>query len=253
MGNSLNTIQSLKTVDAWIDTINANINGGVRTGYKSSRLKFGGSNVNVQRGGNATSSPLQFAETGLSAANTIIDFSQGAVTASTENTHMAIQGAGFFLLNNVTGTSTDMFTRDGEFRGDAQGYLVHTSGLYLFDPASNELVWDNSNGGTPPNAFDILLSAFVAQGGGGLIDVAADKQTLQYTRFGSTVFEYPGATTGIGTTATATILQKSLEASNASMTQSVPELSLAQKMFSALTKVLQISQTNADAILSLIR
>jgi hypothetical protein len=38
--------------------INANINGGVRTAYKSTRLKFAGSNVNVQRAGTTLSSPL---------------------------------------------------------------------------------------------------------------------------------------------------------------------------------------------------
>jgi flagellar hook protein FlgE len=56
-----------------------------------------------------------------------------------------------------------------------------------------------------------------------------------------------------GTSADNTILSKSLEASNASMTQSVPELSLAQKLFSALTKVLQTKQTNVDGVLNLIR
>jgi flagellar hook protein FlgE len=49
------------------------------------------------------------------------------------------------------------------------------------------------------------------------------------------------------------LLTKSLEASNASMTQSVPELSLAQKLFSALTKVLQSKQTNVDGVLNLVR
>ena len=84
MANEQSTVQSLKAVDAWIDVINANINGGVRTAYKSSRLKFGGSNVNIGRAGNATSLPLQIPETGLMTANTVIDFSQGAVTTSTE-------------------------------------------------------------------------------------------------------------------------------------------------------------------------
>jgi hypothetical protein len=37
------------------------------------------------------------------------------------------------------------------------------------------------------------------------------------------------------------------------MTQSVPELSLAQKLFSALTKVLQTKQTNVDSVLNLVR
>jgi flagellar basal body rod protein FlgG len=253
MSSEQSTIQSLKSVDAWIDVINANINGGVRTGFKSSRLKFSGSNVEMLRAGSATNLPLQIPEAGLMMANTIIDFSQGAVTASTENTHLAIQGEGFFLLNTFLGTGTDYLTRDGEFRTDAQGYLVHTSGQYLIDPASNELIWDDSNGGTPPNAWDVKLSAYVAAAGGSLIYLT-DKQNLQYTKFGSTVWVYTGGgTTPIGTAADATILQKSLEASNASMTQSVPELSLAQKLFSALTKVLQTKQTNTDGVLNLIR
>jgi flagellar hook protein FlgE len=57
----------------------------------------------------------------------------------------------------------------------------------------------------------------------------------------------------LSTTATSTILSKSLEASNASMTQSVPELSLAQKLFSALTKVMQTGQTTVDSVLNLVR
>jgi flagellar hook protein FlgE len=69
----------------------------------------------------------------------------------------------------------------------------------------------------------------------------------------STVFDY--SSTGLawdaGTSSDATVLSKSLEASNASMTQSVPELSLAQKLFSALTKVLQTKQTNVDGVLNL--
>jgi flagellar basal body rod protein FlgG len=250
------TIQSLKAVDAWIDVINANINGGVRTAFKASRLKFGGSNTNLSRAGNATSLPLQFPEPSLTMVNTVIDFSQGAITASTERTHFAIQGEGFFVLNNISGTATDLFTRDGEFRHDLQGYLVHASGLYLYDAGSNELVWDDSNGGAAPNWFDLPLSQFLANGGAGLV-VINDKQALEYTNYGATVYNFQPwnllATTGVGTATSATILTKSLEASNASMTQSVPELSLAQKLFSALTKVLQTTQTNLDGVLNLVR
>jgi hypothetical protein len=55
MASEVSTIQSLKAVDAWIDVINANINGGVRTAFKSSRLKFSGSNTDVQRAGSSPS------------------------------------------------------------------------------------------------------------------------------------------------------------------------------------------------------
>jgi flagellar basal body rod protein FlgG len=82
-----------------------------------------------------------------------------------------------------------------------------------------------------------------------------DRQSLTYSQYGSTVFK-PGSQLGnekvVDHTET-TILSKSLEASNASMTQSVPELSLAQKLFSALTKVLQTKQTNVDGVLNLVR
>jgi flagellar hook protein FlgE len=98
-----------------------------------------------------------------------------------------------------------------------------------------------------------------------LMDISS-LQGLKYSTFGSTVFDFGYAHTGAAgsrgsidasqkmlNNTSSTILTKSLEASNASMTQSVPELSLAQKLFSALTKVLQTKQTNVDGVLNLIR
>ena len=74
MANSVTTIQSLKAVDAWIDVINANINGGVRTAFKSAKLSFAGSNVDVIKAGTSTALPLQMPEPSLVSANTVIDF-----------------------------------------------------------------------------------------------------------------------------------------------------------------------------------
>ena len=78
MSGEITTISSLRAVDAWIDVINANINGGVRTAFKQSRLKFAGSNSQVNRPGNDQRPPLQFAEPGLMTANTVIDFTQAS-------------------------------------------------------------------------------------------------------------------------------------------------------------------------------
>jgi flagellar hook protein FlgE len=312
MAGEISTIQSLKAVDAWIDVINANINGGVRTGFKSSRLKFAGSNVDVSRAGTATSLPLQFPESGLTTANTVIDFSQGAITASTETTHLAIQGTGWFLLadpasvNTTTGAglgftaSTKLYlTRDGEFRTNQNGFLVSANGYFLvtgtainatgqlpfpgngmrcvYNDLDNPGVNATVTGATKlsdflSNNFDgtqTAPSGAVLAGMNGvpsLVKVTLGMQSLQYSQFGSTVFDFgftfvsgvlgsPNAQIKLerATTADATILSKSLEASNASMTQSVPELSLAQKLFSALTKVLQTKQTNVDGVLNLIR
>jgi flagellar hook protein FlgE len=326
MASDISTIQSLKAVDAWIDVINANINGGVRTAYKASRLKFGGSNTDVARSGNATSLPLQFPEPALTTSNTVVDWTQGAITASTEASHLAIQGEGFFLLaspelidttpganfgtTRAAGFTTGKFlvTRDGEFRTDQNGFLVNAAGYYLVTSsvstglAAGTFLFYNGAGFTATTsgiravfndtvatasttARYVTLSSFTQndppvdasgaslQGGlnvtSSLLKIGLGKDMLQMTSQGSTVFDFGykplanffgtainhNTQLDIGTVSSseASILTKSLEASNASMTQSVPELSLAQKLFSALTKVLQTKQTNVDGVLNLVR
>jgi len=307
MASEVSTIQSLKAVDAWIDVINANINGGVRTAFKASRLKFSGSNTNVDRPGSASALPLQFPEPGLTTANTVIDFTQGAITASTENSHLAIQGTGWFTVidpASVTGstgavsafstTTKVLITRDGEFRTNQFGMLVNSNGYYLvsaglstgansFTAGQMHCVYNNidspGNNAVATSALKLTdfvnnssLSTAVAADGSTALGINASstaiakvtlgQQSLQYTSFGSTVFSVGFISTGAtsaqitvngSTNADATLLNKSLEASNASMTQSVPELSLAQKLFSALTKVLQTKQTNVDGVINLIR
>jgi flagellar hook protein FlgE len=324
MASEISTIQSLKAVDAWIDVINANINGGVRTAFKASRLKFGGSNTDVSRVGTATSLPLQFPEPGLTTTNSLIDWTQGAVVASSEVTHLAIQGDGFFMLASpdlvdtapeadVIGgdltllVPTDpqfLLTRDGEFTTDAEGFLRTSFGYYLVtgtlrngvpDYRTTAGTWSASGlravyndvqlggafvtknraasrlsefiTGVSTTSLDPLVAMSIAGSTAySLIDVDG-KQSLRYTRFGATVYDFgfqEGAAGLYGTINPAirlgnvlpgdsAILSKSLEASNASMTQSVPELSLAQKLFSALTKVLQTKQTNVDGVLNLVR
>jgi flagellar hook protein FlgE len=311
MASEISTIQSLKAVDAWIDVINANINGGVRTAFKSSRLKFSGSNTDVQRAGTTTSLPLQFPEPGLTTANTVIDFTQGAITASTENTHLAVQGTGFFLvasadlINTTAGatfggtkasaTGKFLLTRDGEFRTDQNGFLVNSNGYYLVSVditvagGRNVLQYDTTtffgagtciraiyndmdNAAAAPAGLFYTLSNYLAGTPGTgddrrLVQVQQGIQNLQYTTYGATVFSFgfqsqtaasatqvnSALTIAFNKVSPGNVLNKSLEASNASMTQSVPELSLAQKLFSALTKVLQTKQTNVDGVLNLVR
>jgi flagellar hook protein FlgE len=310
MASEVATIQSLKAVDAWIDVINSNINGGVRTAYKTSRLKFSGSNTEVSRAGNTTNLPLQFPEPSLTTSNTVIDFTQGAITSSTENTHLAVQGTGFFMVVDPTSAATAstgmctltassriLITRDGEFRTNQNGFLVNSNGYYVVTASMSSgnppgplagdmrLVYNNMDntalsGATGANAVRLtdfisnsaIPAALSANGaayttafvgvGQAIVKVPLGQQSLKYSQYGSTVFDFGYSFTApvagpismsTATTTDASILSKSLEASNASMTQSVPELSLAQKLFSALTKVIQIHQTNTDAVINLIR
>ena len=112
-----------------------------------------------------------------------------------------------------------------------------------------------------------------------------DLQALKYSKYGSTILEtqnsvYTGPfTTAVATNPAATAFAtasgvffhqastiagnpnsgnvrvngSSLEASNVQLPSTIVELSLAQKIYSALTKVIQVDQQKLDGVLNLIR
>src|ERR1700727_2899582 len=57
------------------------------------------------------------------------DFTQGGLQTTGINTNLAINGNGFFTLNNVDGSGSATYTRDGDFSLNENGYLYDaTSG-----------------------------------------------------------------------------------------------------------------------------
>jgi flagellar basal body rod protein FlgG len=239
---------SLHHLDMWIAALNSQAAGTALPGYKADDISFGGGITKVLRQAGDT---LQIGEQSIK-VNRSIKFSQGDLSSSDKRTHLAIRGEGFFLLNNQSGTGNDYLTRNGELHVDAQGYLIHTSGLYLYDPASNERVWDDSNGGTPPNAFDVLFSDFLAAKGGSLIFVP-DKENLVHTSFGVTIFNYTGASTSVGLPTDASIATRALETANTSLQSIAPELVVAQRTYDMISKVLSMRKSSFDQLAGLIR
>lgn len=56
---------------------------------------------------------------------------QGLIGASGSSTDMAISGNGFFVVKSSASGGETLYTRDGSFKPDNQGYLVNSSGHYL--------------------------------------------------------------------------------------------------------------------------
>lgn len=270
----VSAVNSLKSIDNWIATINSNMAGAGRVGYKASRIKFGGGTTSSLR---PTVSPvlgINFAEQTLGTVETTIDFSQGAVTASTDFTHLAIQrtssaAAAFILNTQEDGNGQYFYTFDGEFHLDPNGRLINADGLFVM-----------SNGGTTGgqtafNAIGIdtgdIVNDQISLDRIGLAVWANPQLQLEFSRFGSTVFEQIGANnaappaasyatmdaignytnTNAGFQGSGRVIPNALEASNASLTQAVPELALAQKMYSAISKVIQVALANIDTALQL--
>ncbi|MDR2892503.1 MAG: flagellar hook-basal body complex protein, partial [Deltaproteobacteria bacterium] len=101
----------------------ANVN---TVGFKASRMDF---QDFVHQTVNAASGPAQVGR-GTSIGAIYGDFSQGAFETSNETTDLGISGKGFFKVVPKNGDDA-YYTRAGNFRFDAQGYLVDPHGYVL--------------------------------------------------------------------------------------------------------------------------
>jgi flagellar hook protein FlgE len=276
-GVSGNALASLTSIDSWIATLNSTVGGAAKTGFKASHITFGGGSTRVDRLAANGALGIQFAEQALNVSSTNIDFSQGQVVASTEFTHMAISGSdnAFFCLTDDASLSTNAryyVTRNGEFHRDTNGNLVNQDGLFLVgssDDVGTAQIVNLSAAPDPEVEMGLRIDAHnLGPTAGNRISHAFinDLQGLKFSKYGSTVYEtstpnvrpFLNDADGVGSpnpaqSALVRINGTSLEASNVQLPSSLVELSLAQKIYSALTKVIQIDQQKLDSILNLIR
>ncbi len=267
-------LASLGAIDQWISALNSSISGSARTGYKNSQVTFGGGTTKLERQVINGALGIQYAEQSLNVGSTNIDFSQGQVVASTQYTHLALSGSqnAFFVFadntNLAAGSGTRYYySRDGETHRDVNGYLVNANGLFLVGldgggarQVVNIPMTDNDPEGNLAGRIDAgnlglttgnrLAHAFVN-----------DLSALKYSKYGGTVLENPTPLAApamlVSTAGTASsgvrVTGSALEASNVQLPSTTVELSLAQKIYNALTKVIQVDQGKLDSILNLIR
>lgn len=280
MNIGFGAIASLQTIDKWISNVNSNMMSSTRVGYKQNRVKFDGAGAHVSSSGGA-GLPTQFGDGSLGVAQTRTDFSQGSVISSTEDTHLAIQGKGFFVLaemGDATGGALDLnapnydyyLSRDGEFHfainpavSATDPVLVNSQGLAVMaDKAPFNAPFDNLYGFIRKSEWDGAgrIRPSVAETTGGV-----EPQHYSYSNYGSTVWD--GKFQGNRATAQTVVngsagnlssngsrlIENALEGSNASMSSSVPELALAPKLYSAITKTIVVHQKNLDDVVNLIR
>src|SRR5262245_46777338 len=130
MSRSLFTASSGLTKDQeWLDVIGNNIANSNTPGFKSSSVVFqdilsqtltaGSSPSNAAGSVNPTQIGL-----GVTIGSTTPNFSQGSIQITNRNTDLAIQGDGFFVVQNGNDI---LYTRAGAFTLDANGDLVEES------------------------------------------------------------------------------------------------------------------------------
>jgi len=114
-----------------MDTIGNNISNVDTNGFKSSRVTFSElMNENIGGAGGGESAPSQSNQVGLGVrvASVDRDFSQGTIENTGRATDLAIEGDGYFMVNNG---SQDLMTRAGNFTFNKDGNLVDQAGNYV--------------------------------------------------------------------------------------------------------------------------
>jgi flagellar hook protein FlgE len=131
---SLNVgVSALKTFAEGIQVTSNNISNVNTVGYKASRAQYSDTFSNLLKPmvPNTTNTGAKVPPTqiggGVQIESVQAVFSQGTIQTSANNSDMAIAGAGFFIVKDPLSGKT-MATRSGNFRLDADGFLVTQQG-----------------------------------------------------------------------------------------------------------------------------
>lgn len=124
-------VSASRAHQAWMDVIGNNIANVNTTAFKTGRVTFEEVLVQTLRGGSAPVqggrggiNPMQVG-LGISVNSIDTDHTQGNTQPTEDPSDLAIDGVGFFILDDGERTC---FTRNGSFRISADGTLVSTAG-----------------------------------------------------------------------------------------------------------------------------
>ncbi|MFP5229853.1 MAG: flagellar hook protein FlgE [Acidobacteriota bacterium] len=125
-----------------LNVIANNLSNLNTNGYKTENLDFADV-FNQMQGVSGNGDPIQIGS-GVKLAGQIADYTNGSVSATGIASNMALQGNGFFVVQNTT-NGQESFTRDGTFSVNSQGELCTATGqLVMGFPAINGVVSSSS-------------------------------------------------------------------------------------------------------------
>ena len=112
-------LSGLNATSKNLDVIGNNVANANTFGEKSSRAEFTDVYANAMNG--ASSSPIGI---GVTVSSVTQQFTQGNIVITDNSLDLAINGAGFFQVNDGGGSLS--YTRNGQFRVDRDGFVVNS-------------------------------------------------------------------------------------------------------------------------------
>ena len=243
----------LRSGQKQIDVISNNVANMNTPGFKRGRVNF----VEVASAGvaAATGSQIESTGNGTRIHSTTTMFGEGELRATQNPLDLAILGAGFFEFEAEDGTL--VYSRDGQFRLDAEGQLVNVQGLRLSRPvqipadatqvriAPNGEVTAQLAGQAERTLLGVIeLTAFAASDA--LVAIGDNRFTATEAA-GAPAYGRPGDT-GFGK-----VQQGYVEMANVEMVEEMTALVLAQRAYQLNARVLQASDQILETINNLRR
>ncbi len=154
-------VTGLKASTTLLDVAGNNIANSSTVGFKSSRTEFGDIYATAVVGAGSSNTP----GSGVTVTDIAQDFSGGTIEFTNSNLDLAINGSGFFMLDDGQGNLT--YTRAGAFELDKDGNIVSKNGKYLqgygLDAQGNQLPIQNlsvTEKESPPKATERVDMSF---------------------------------------------------------------------------------------------
>ena len=257
IGTLTSGISALKNFGKGLEVIGNNIANVNTTGFKSSTASFADTFSNTVRAGGAT---VQVG-TGVQIAGIATNFNQGSLTSTGKASDLGVSGNGYFVVRDSNGAN--FVTRDGSFTWNTNGDLVNAQGFKVIDDA-----------GVPVNVATASTATSISIGTNGAVTAFAANGTSTSTqkvgllripdetklkRQGTNLYDFGAAGTtiaSIGTPASGglgTIQSSALELSNVDLTEQFSELITTQRSFQAGSRLITVSDTVLEDIVSLKR
>jgi len=117
-------LSGLNATSKNLEVIGNNVANSNTFGAKASRAEFADMYANAMSGAGANSVGI-----GVSLAAVSQQFTQGNITVTDSPMDLAINGGGFFQVTD--GQNPALYSRNGQFKVDREGYIVNNDGLQL--------------------------------------------------------------------------------------------------------------------------
>ena len=250
-------VSGMTTQMSFMDNLSNNIANVSTTGYKATRVRFSDLIYQTMTSGSAGTSggpggtnPTQMG-LGVQLAGTDNMMTQGALTETGNPLDLAVEGNGFFIVNDAAGGTH--YTRDGAFALDSAGNLVDPSTGDLVQGAGGNINIDMTKYVSVNIGPDGTINAVDSTGKTTKIDqlqLATFPNAAGLVRVGNNDWDVSPAS-GAATTGNpqsknfGAIRQGTLEESNVDLAQEFANMVKAERGFEANSKTI----TTSDAIL----